>query len=843
MHLAMPPSERAMPEPAIDPVCHMKVDPQHPRGGSLEHGGQTYYFCNPRCRERFGAEPARYLASAPPSERDPNPRSAEPRPALRGGLDSRPALRGGLDSRPALHGGVGSRAMWVCPMDPEVRREEPGACPKCGMALEPETPAALVRTEYVCPMHPQIVRDAPGACPICGMALEPRMALQDEENPELRDMQRRFWVSAALGALTMLVADSDMLAAAPLFSPRTSAWLQLVLTAPIVVWGGRPFFERGWASIVNRSLNMFTLIALGSAAAFAFSLIVTLFPALLPHAAHGGGLPVYYEAAAAIVALALLGQVLELRARSATSGAIRALLRLSPKTARIVGDDGHESDAALAEIRPGQMLRVRPGERVPLDGVVLEGSSAVDESTLSGEPMPVAKRAGDRATGGTLNTSGSFVMRVERVGADTLLAQIVALVAQAQRSRAPIQRLVDQVSGWFVPAVLGVALFTAAVWFVVGPEPRAAYALVNAVSVLIIACPCALGLATPMSIMVGTGRGAQAGVLVRSAEALELFERVDTLVLDKTGTLTQGQPRFAVLIAAEGCSDAEVLAHAAALEQASEHPLAKAILAEADARQLRRPNVGDFQALSGQGVLGNVGGREVVLGSARLLESRAISTEPLVKEAERLRAEGQSAVFVAIEGRLAGLISVSDPIKASTPGALRALRESGLRLLMLTGDAAPTARAVATQLGIEQFEAELLPEQKIAVIQELKAQGRSVAMVGDGINDAPALAAAHVGVAMGGGTDVAIQSAAITLLHGDLRGLVHARNLSRAVMRNIRQNLFFAFVYNALGVPIAAGVAYPLLGLLLSPMLASAAMAVSSVSVIANALRLRRQPL
>jgi Cu+-exporting ATPase len=657
-------------------------------------------------------------------------------------------------------------------------------------------------------------------------------------------MQRRFWISAALTTPLLVLAMGDLLPGRPIerwLTATGNVGLQLALAAPVVIWGGWPFFQRGWASLVNRSLNMFTLIALGTLAAFGFSLFATFLPGLLPHSmSHGGMPPVYYEAAAVIVTLVLLGQVLELRARSATSGAIRALLGLAPKTARRVGDDGREEDIPLEHVGVGDRLRVRPGEKIPVDGTVLEGHSSVDESSITGEPIPVEKSTDARVTGGTLNASGSFVMRAERVGKDTLLAQIVALVGEAQRSRAPIQRLADVVSGWFVPTVVVIAVATSIVWGLFGPEPRIAYALVNAVAVLIIACPCALGLATPMSIMVGTGRGAHAGVLVRNAEALEIMEKVDTLVVDKTGTLTEGKPRLASVLAAPGFDDGRVLAWAAALEKASEHPLAAAIVSGAADRGLAVGDVKEFRAVTGKGVTGRVDGAELWLGNARLLGENGIDPQPLAAKADELRQAGQTVVFLASGGKLAGILGVADPIKASTREALAELRAAGLRIVMLTGDNRTTAEAVARTLGIDEVRADVLPDQKHAVVSELRASGRTVAMAGDGTNDAPALAAADVGIAMGTGTDVAIQSASITLIRGDLRGIARARRLSQHVMRNIRQNLFFAFIYNALGVPVAAGLLYPLFGLLLSPMFASAAMAVSSVSVIGNALRLRR---
>ena len=735
---------------------------------------------------------------------------------------------------------------YTCPMHPEVRQPTPGLCPKCGMALEPVgAEAPMTRTEYVCPMHPQIVRDAPGSCPICGMALEPRTVTGDEENAELKDMTRRFWVSVALSVPLLAFVMGDMLPGQPLrhaLSGRLMAWLQLVLATPVVLWGGWPFFARGWASIVNRSPNMFTLIALGTGTAYVYSVVAALAPGMFPESfrTHGGEVELYFEAAAIITTLVLLGQVIELRARSQTSSAIKALLGLTPKTARRLRDDGGEDDVSLDEVRPGDRLRVRPGERVPVDGVALEGTSAVDESMVTGEPIPVEKAPGSRVTGGTVNGSGGFVMRAERVGRDTLLAQIVRMVSEAQRSRAPIQRLADTVSAYFVPAVVAVALISAAVWGLLGPEPRMTYALVNAVAVLIIACPCALGLATPMSIMVATGRGAMAGVLIKNAEALEILERIDTLVVDKTGTLTEGKPRLASLVTAPGHSESDLLRLAASLERGSEHPLAAAIVAGAEERKLTLSAAKDFRSVTGKGVAGRVEGRTVVLGNHRLIQDLGVPIGDLAERADALRREGQTAMFVAVDGRIAGLVGVADPIKESTPEALRLLRESGVRVVMLTGDSRATAETVARKLGITEIEAEVLPDQKSAVVKRLQAEGRIVAVAGDGINDAPALAQAHVGIAMGTGTDVAMESADITLVKGDLRGIARARRLSQATMRNVRENLFFAFVYNALGVPIAAGVLYPVFGLLLNPIIASAAMSFSSVSVIFNALRLRR---
>ncbi|HSE02732.1 MAG TPA: heavy metal translocating P-type ATPase [Methylomirabilota bacterium] len=762
-----------------DPVCGMDVTPGDAAGGSAEHAGTTYWFCNPRCRAQFVADPARYLdpPKAPPDHR-----------------------ASGEDTR-----------VYTCPMHPEVRRVGPGSCPKCGMALEP---------------------------------LE--VTADEGPSPELVDMTRRFWVSLVLTVPVLGLAMGEMVAPALLtaLGPTAWLWIQLALSAPVVLWGGWPFFVRGAQSLVTRHLNMFTLIAIGTGAAFGYSVFAVLLPDALPHAMrHGGVPPVYFEAAAVITTLVLLGQVLELRARSATSGAIRALLGLQPKSARRLREDGGEEDVPLAHVAAGDRLRVRPGERVPVDGVLLEGRSAVDESLVTGEPIPVEKEPGSRVTGGTVNGTGGFVMRADRVGADTLLAQIVAMVAEAQRSRAPIQRLADQVSAVFVPAVVMVAALTALAWGLLGPEPRLAHALVNAVAVLIIACPCALGLATPMSIMVATGRGAQAGVLIRSAEALETLAKVDTLLVDKTGTLTEGKPRLVSLVTANGEREDDVLALAAGLERGSEHPLAAAVLAGAAARGMAPAPVEGFRSLTGRGVVGAVAGRRVALGNARLLEELGIDAGPLGKRADALREDGQTVVFLVAGDSVAGLLAVADPIKPSAPHAIRALQAEGLRVVMVTGDSAVTARAVARALDLDDVIAEVLPEQKAEVVRRFQAEGQVVAMAGDGVNDAPALAAAGVGIAMGTGTDVAMESAGITLVQGDLGGIVRARRLARATMRNIRQNLAWAFVYNLLGVPIAAGVLYPFTGLLLSPMLASAAMSLSSVSVIANALRLRRVPL
>ncbi|MBE4747325.1 heavy metal translocating P-type ATPase [Corallococcus sp. ZKHCc1 1396] len=803
-----PPTQEAG-GPAIDPVCGMEVDPRAPRGGQWEHAGHTWSFCGEKCRQRFQADPEHFL----------QPRS--PPPASSPGTT------------------------WVCPMDPEVRRDAPGACPKCGMALEPDAPPALeTRTEYTCPMHPEVVRDGPGACPKCGMALEPRtVTLEEKPDPELRSMTRRFWVGLVLSVPLMVLGMADMLPVRLALSPEAQLWVQLALATPVVAWVGAPFFQRGWASVRNRHLNMFTLIALGAGAAYLFSVVATLFPHLLPQGArtgHGGTVPVYYEAAAIILTLVALGQVLELRARHATSGALRALLSLAPATARRIGEDGHEEDVPLSWVHVGERLRVRPGEKVPVDGEVLEGASAVDEALVTGEPVPVEKGPGAKVTGGTVNGTGSLVMRAERVGQDTLLSRIVQRVAEAQRTRAPIQRLADRVAGVFVPAVIAVAVVTAAVWAVWGPEPRLAHALVNAVAVLIIACPCALGLATPMSVMVGTGQGARMGVLIRDAAALERMAAVDTLVVDKTGTLTEGKPSLVSVEPAPGMEASALLRLAASLERGSEHPLAEALVAGARERGVSLVGVEGFQSQPGQGVRGRVDGHDVALGNEALMRALGVSVEALTARAESLRQEGQTVVLVSVDGRAAGLLGVEDPVKASTPEALARLRSEGLRVVMLTGDSPTTAHAVARRLGITEVIAGVQPDAKGDAVKQLQAQGRVVAMAGDGVNDAPALAGADVGIAMGTGTDIAMESAGVTLVKGDLRGIARARRLSQGVLRNIRQNLFFAFIYNLLGVPLAAGVLYPVFGLLLSPLFASVAMSLSSVSVIANALRLRR---
>jgi Cu+-exporting ATPase len=850
-----------------DPVCGMDVNPETARFKAL-HNGKEYYFCCAAClaklQAKFQANPDNILSSPPKPIGSELVSLGSPRSPVMPTLNKSAA-----SAQPASGSEKDTRA-YVCPMCPEVRQFGPGPCPKCGMALDPETPVgAATKTEYTCPMHPEIVRAQPGSCPICGMALEPRtVAVGDdnpEENPELRDMTRRFWISLALTAPLLAIAMGSMLwpnffiggigverGGQIVVTPWISIlpWLELLLATPVVLWGGWPFFQRGWASVVNRSTNMFTLIAMGTGVAYLFSVVATLFPQIFPASFRNmtrgmGDRPdVYFESAAAIVTLVLLGQVLELRARSKTSSAIRALLDLSPKMARVMttSDDGasDERDIPLDQVKPGDRLRVRPGEKIPVDGVVLDGSSVVDESMITGESVPVEKTTAARVIGATVNGNGSLVMRAERVGSETMLAQIVQMVSQAQRTRAPIQRLADKVAGWFVPAVIVIAVATFIVWVSFGPEPRFAHAIVNAVAVLIIACPCALGLATPMAIMVGTGRGAHAGVLIKNAEALETLEKVDTIVFDKTGTLTEGKPKV-VSISRPGdspiISEDELLRLAASLERASEHPLAAAIVLKANERKLSLSEPANFQSAPGQGVRGTVDGKSVAVGNTALMTQMGAVRphEPVLV----LQPGGSTSVLVAVGGRFAGSIAIADPAKLSAYNALRELKAQGIRLVMLTGDNQATAQEIAQLLKIDDFKAEVLPAQKAEIVKSLQGEGRVVAMAGDGINDAPALAQANVGIAMGTGTDIAVESAGITLLKGDLEGILRARKLSQATMRNIRQNLFFAFVYNAIGVPIAAGVLYPVFGLLLSPILAAAAMSFSSVSVITNSLRLR----
>jgi len=807
---------------AIDPVCGMTVSPGS-AAGSYEHNHQTYYFCSEHCLRSFREAPEHFLRRS---------NSSSPSPI-------------GIQGKPIQLARATAPQGYTCPMHPEVRESKPGSCPKCGMALEPATPTATTeKVEYTCPMHPEIVRDAPGSCPICGMALEPRVVTGEVENAELVDMKQRFWLSAVLSLPLLIIGMNELIPGSPvtnLLPTSTLPWVQLVLASPVVLWGGWPFFVRGWQSLINRSLNMFSLIALGVGVAYTYSLVATFFPQIFPASFrdHAGNVPVYFEAAAVITTLVLLGQVLELRARSATNAAIRALLGLAPKTARRISPDGNEEDILLDQVQPGDSLRVRPGEKIPVDGIVVEGSSAVDESMVTGEPIPVAKTKGEHVIGATVNGTGTLIMKAERVGAETVLAQIVQMVAEAQRSRAPIQRLADVVSGYFVPSVIVVAIITFFIWAIIGPEPPMVYAIVNAVAVLIIACPCALGLATPMSIMVATGKGAQMGVLFRNAEAIELLRTIDTLVVDKTGTLTEGKPKLVTLAPVDQADERQLLRLAASLERGSEHPLAAAIVAGAQERavELIRPQA--FESITGKGVKGRIDGLSVSLGNLALLQELGVEPGSLASQAEKFRGDGQTVMFVVIDGQPAGLLGVADPIKESTAEAIKELHEQGIKIVMLTGDSRTTAQAVAKQLNIDQVVAEILPNQKAEIIKKFQERGSKVAMAGDGINDAPALAQAQVGIAMGTGTDVAMQSADVTLVKGDLRGILRAIRLSRATMKNIKQNLFFAFVYNALGVPIAAGVLYPFLGLLLSPMIAAAAMSFSSVSVIGNALRLR----
>ena len=769
-----------------DPVCGMTVEPDS-TAGSFEHKGQAYYFCSKHCLEKFRENPQRFIN--------------EESTVLSQPVTIQHAKAAKIDSADAV---------------------------------------------YTCPMHPEIVRDAPGFCPICGMALEPRtISLAEEENPELAAMSRRFWVSVVLSLPLFVIGMSEFIPGAPLerIAPiRVWGWIELALATPVVLWGAWPFFVRAWQSIVNRRLNMFTLIGLGVAVAYVFSVVAKVFPDLFPASFReaSGDVPVYFEAAAVITTLVLLGQVLELKARSRTGAAIKALLGLAPKTARRIREDGTDEDVPLAEVNVGDSLRVRPGEKIPVDGIILEGSSAIDESMVTGEPIPVEKRSGDHVIGGTVNGTGSFVMRAERVGAETLLSRIVQMVAEAQRSRAPIQKLADVVSAYFVPIVVAIAVITFVVWSIWGPEPRMAHGLVNAIAVLIIACPCALGLATPMSIMVATGRGAQLGVLFKNAEAIETLRKVDTIVVDKTGTLTEGKPRLVSVVTAEGFDEQRLLRLAASLERASEHPLAAAIVAGAEERGIKLTNATLFESITGKGVVSEVDGHEVTLGNRKLIDERGIDMSELATKAEALRADGHTVMLVAVDGKAAGLLGVADPIKESTPEAIRQLHNEGIRIVMLTGDSSTTANAVAKKLDIDEVVAEVLPDQKVEVVKRFQMQGGIVAMAGDGINDAPALAQADVGIAMGTGTDIAMESADVTLVKGDLQGIVRAIRLSRATMKNIKQNLFFAFVYNALGLPIAAGVLYPFFGILLSPMIAAAAMSFSSVSVIANSLRLRR---
>ena len=830
----------------LDPVCGMTVDPAAAKH-KAEHAGGTYYFCSAGCKTKFTADPEKYLTKQPAHQDT----SGATDPVC--GMSVDPATA----KHSAEHDGTtyyfccnGCRTKFAADPEKYLKPREPdlgSTRDRSSNAQVGNSRLAMPVIEgaiYTCPMHPEIRQEGPGTCPICGMALEPELATADTApNPELIDMTRRFWIGLALSLPVMAVEwGGHFMPAGSWLTHATANYIQFAFATPVVLWAGWPFFVRGYQSLLTRNLNMFTLIGMGTGVAYLYSLVATFAPGIFPPAFRGpsGSVAVYFEAASMITVLVAIGQVLELRAREATSGAIKALLNLAPTTARRVKDDGSDEEVALDAVAVGDKLRVRPGDKVPLDGVVLEGHSSIDESMVTGESMPVSKDKDARVIGGTLNTSGSFVMRADKIGRDTLLSQIVQMVATAQRSRAPIQRLADQVAGWFVPTVIAVALIAFASWATFGPEPRFAFGLVAAVSVLIIACPCALGLATPMSIMVGVGRGAQAGVLIKNAELLERMEKIDTLVVDKTGTLTEGKPKVTAVVALEGFDEAQVLRLAASVERGSEHPLAAAIVAAAQERNIELGTVDGFDAPAGKGVIGTVDGQKLALGTATFLKELDIDPVPLRDDAEKLRREGATAVMLAVNGKPAGVIAIADPIKATTPEALKVLAADGIRVVMLTGDNRTTAEAVAKRLGITEIEAEVLPDQKGAVIEKLRKEGRVVAMAGDGVNDAPALAAAEIGIAMGSGSDVAIESAGITLLKGDLNGIVKARALSAAVMSNIRQNLFLAFVYNSAGVPIAAGILYPVFGVLLSPIIAAAAMALSSVSVVGNALRLRR---
>jgi Cu+-exporting ATPase len=800
-----------------DPVCKMTIE-EEDAAATSSYRGKKYHFCSSHCKQSFDSNPESYLGAA-------------------------------ADDSEKEQIGVNIKAAWTCPMHPEIIRDAPGNCPKCGMSLEPKTPVPVVtQIEYTCPMHPEIVRHGPGSCPKCGMALEPRTVslAEEESNPEYDDMRKRFIVGAILALPLLIIAMRDLIPGGRLLdtlaTARTYQWLELILATPVVLWAGWPFFVRGVQSVINRSLNMFTLISLGVLAAYIYSLMGVLFPHLFPASMQTaeGTVGVYFEAAGVIVVLILLGQVLELRARSRTGAAIKALLGLAPKTARKIDADGNESDIPLDHVMKGDRLRVRPGEKIPVDGVVLEGLSSVDESMISGEPIPVEKRAGDKLIGATVNGTGSLIMEAQKVGAETVLSQIVRMVAEAQRSRAPIQKLADVVAGYFVPTVIAIALIAFVIWYFFGPEPRLAHALIAAVSVLIIACPCALGLATPMSIMVATGKGATMGVLFKNAETIETLRKVTTLVVDKTGTLTEGKPKLVEVVVAPGIDKNNVLLLAASLEKGSEHPLAAAIVEGAVNQELHLREAKNFVSHTGKGVSGEIDGQVVLLGNSTLLEEFKIDTDSLAQQAQSMRSEGQTVMFVGIAGKIGGLLAVADPIKKTTLEAIQQLHTDGIRIVMLTGDNKVTAEAVAKKLNLDEVVAEVLPDQKAAAVKKFQQGGHIVAMAGDGINDAPALAQAQVGIAMGTGTDVAMESAGVTLVKGDLTGIVRARRLSRATMANIKQNLFFAFIYNSLGVPVAAGILYPHFGILLSPIIAAAAMSLSSVSVIGNALRLRR---
>lgn len=813
-----------------DPVCGMIIN-EESAVAFKEWQGVRYGFCSRKCYDSFSAEPEKYITATEQNH------TAAP-------VCCSPVSVADHSKHRHSKAKKESSGTYTCPMHPEIREDGPGSCPKCGMGLEAVTPVQLaVGMEYVCPMHPEVVQDKPGDCPICGMALEPKTVTAEmESNPELIDMSRRFWFSMVLSIPLLIITMVGMFTTKEIIPGGWQPWIEFILATPVVLWGGAPFFVRGWKSIVNRSLNMFTLIAIGTGVAYGYSFIATFFPGIFPDVFRDvdGIVAVYFEAAAVIITLVLLGQVLELKARDKTSSAIKALLGLAPKTARIVREDGTEEDISLEKVETNDLLRVRPGEKIPVDGKIIEGNSTIDESMVTGEPLPVSKKQGDIVTGATINGNGSFIMKAVRVGNDTLLAQIVKMVSEAQRSRAPIQGLADKVAGYFVPAVVGISMLTFIVWSMFGPEPAYAFGLVNAVAVLIIACPCALGLATPMSIMVGTGRGAMAGVLIKNAEALETLEKVDTLVVDKTGTLTEGKPRVVTIETQDEFSQDELLRLVASLEQASEHPLGEAIVKGAQEKDLDFMPVEDFESITGKGVKGRVDGKVVAIGNRQLLKELNIDPENYSEMAGSLRQKGETVMFVAVDGKIAGLLGVADPIKETTLEAIKALQKENIRVVMLTGDNRTTAKSVAKKLNINNVIADVLPDKKNAVIKDLQGKGHIVAMAGDGINDAPALAQANVGIAMGTGTDVAIESAGITLVKGNLQGIVRAIHLSRGTMRNIRQNLFWAFAYNALGVPLAAGVLYPFFGILLSPIIAAAAMSFSSVSVIGNALRLQK---
>ncbi len=799
---------------STDPVCGMQVD-ENTSKFHLSHEKLDYHFCSEHCQIKFKKSPQEYL------ENKTKEVISEPKPDVKG-------------------------ASYTCPMHPEIEQDHPGSCPKCGMALEIlGIPEVTTKTEYTCPMHPEIVQDHPGACPKCGMALEATTVEAEEDNSELSYMTIRFWISAVLAIpifITAMAAEFWPQAMSEIIKPANRQWFELVLSAPIVWWCGWVFYVRAVQSVRTMNLNMFTLIGLGVSVAWIYSFVGVVFPEIFPASVFNkfNVIPVYFEAASVITSLVLLGQVLELRARSQTNTAIKLLLGLAPKTARLVREDGVEEDIPLEQVMLGQLLRIRPGEKIPVDGEVLEGESNVDESMVTGEPLPAAKSKGDKLIGATVNGTGSLIMKAQRIGSDTLLAQIIKMVAEAQRSRAPIQKMVDIVAGYFVPVVVLIAIATFFVWYLVGPAPALAFAMINAVAVLIIACPCALGLATPISIMVGTGRGAMMGVLIKDAESLEIMRKVDTLVIDKTGTLTEGKPKLVAVTAISDVNEKELLAYAASIERSSEHPLGEAIVKGAEEQKIELYKTNQFKSVTGKGITGEVNSHAIALGNSKLLEDLKIDTGELTEKADVQRALGQTVMFIAVDGKAAGLIGVADPIKESTPEAIEALHKAGLTIVMLTGDSQKTAEAVASQLNLDQVQAEVLPDEKAAVVKQLQAEGRIVAMAGDGINDAPALAQAHVGIAMGTGTDVAMESAGVTLVKGDLRGIVRARKLSHATMRNIHQNLFFAFIYNGLGVPVAAGVLYPIFGILLSPIIAAAAMSFSSVSVIMNALRLRK---